>query len=66
MKLTINGETREAGQVKSLTDLLVSLSLPSKMVVVEHNAEIVPRDKYGETWLAEGDQLEIVQMMAGG
>ena len=66
MELNINGETRKVEPVKSLSDLLISLSLPSKMVVVEHNGEIVPREKYGETLLNEGDQLEIVQMMAGG
>jgi thiamine biosynthesis protein ThiS len=36
------------------------------MVVVEHNGEIVPRDRYPDIILLDGDNLEIVQMMAGG
>jgi thiamine biosynthesis protein ThiS len=36
------------------------------MVVVEHNYEIVPRERYDEIVLREGDNLEIVQMVAGG
>jgi len=34
--------------------------------VVEYNYEIVPRDRYGEITLRDGDALEIVQMTAGG
>jgi len=35
-------------------------------VVVEYNYEIVPRERYGEITLRDGDTLEIVQMTAGG
>jgi thiamine biosynthesis protein ThiS len=34
--------------------------------VVERNGEIVPRDRYSDTSIQDGDNLEIVQMMAGG
>ena len=63
--LTINGETR-ATEAATIFEFLTSISLPSQMVVVEHNGEIVPRDRYAEQPLHEGDTLEVVQMMAGG
>jgi len=65
MTLTINGEPRVTEAV-TVADFLASISLASRMVVVEHNGEIVPRDRYGEQPLRDGDTLEIVQMMAGG
>lgn len=65
MTLTINGEAR-ATEATTVSDFLASISLPSQLVVVEHNGEIVPRDHYGEQPLRDGDILEVVQMMAGG
>ena len=66
MQLIVNGETREATDAATLADFLTQLRLRSPMVVVERNGEIVPRGCYAEMPLADGDVLEIVQMMAGG
>lgn len=66
MQLIVNGEPREAPDGATLSEFLTRLNLRSQMVVVERNGEIVPRGLYGETPLADGDLLEIVQMMAGG
>ncbi len=66
MQLILNGEPREAENAATLAEFLTQLRLRSQMVVVERNGEIVPRGCYAETPLAEGDVLEIVQMMAGG
>ena len=66
MQLIVNGEMREVDGVGTLGEFLATRNLNVKMVVVERNGEIVPREKYDETPLTEGDVLEIVQMMAGG
>ena len=66
MQVIINGEVREVEVGSSLTRLLQSRSLRPQMVVVERNGEIVARGRYDSTFIAEGDVLEIVQMMAGG
>jgi sulfur carrier protein len=65
MTLTINGETRTI-EAATVSEFLDSIRLPSQLVVVEHNGEIVPRDCYSSQPLRDGDTLEIVQMMAGG
>jgi len=65
MTLTINGDARES-EAGTVLEFLESMDLPSTMVVVEHNGEIVPRDRFGKRHLHDGDVLEIVQMMAGG
>jgi thiamine biosynthesis protein ThiS len=68
--LTLNGERRvfegPADGPLSVAALLVVLGLDTRKVAVERNEEIVPRSRYGETWLASGDSLEIVHFIGGG
>jgi sulfur carrier protein len=66
MRLTVNGETREAPQGATLQDLLASLGIDGRRVAVEHNREIAPKSLWSQIVLAEGDQLEIVQFVGGG
>jgi thiamine biosynthesis protein ThiS len=66
MQLTINGEPREAAPELTVLTLLEQIGLNPGKVAVERNREIVPRSRYGETALAEGDRLEIVQFVGGG
>ena len=65
MKLTVNGERREAAAATVL-DLLAELGLNPAVTVVERNAEIVARASYGDTVLADGDILELVRIVGGG
>jgi sulfur carrier protein len=46
--------------------LLEHLSLNPRMVVVEHNGEILRRESLGETLVQEGDSLELVHFVGGG
>ncbi len=66
MKIKINGEEREIASGLSLAALLEELKIRPARVVVERNREIVARDAYGATQLAEGDALEIVHFVGGG
>jgi sulfur carrier protein len=66
IEVTINGSRRPVAPDQTLAEFLSELRLEPRMVVVERNGAIVPRDRLAETPLAEGDTLEIVQMMAGG
>ena len=65
MTLTVNGEPRET-DAATVAEFLESCGLQARLVVVEHNGEIVPRDRYADTRLHDRDSLEVVQMMAGG
>lgn len=64
--LLVNGEERQIEGSISIAQFLAAHKLHERMVVVEHNGEIIPRARYGDVFLCEGDTLEIVQMMAGG
>ena len=66
IQLSINGEPRQIDPGASLARLIDDLALAGKRIAVERNGEIVPRSQYGETSLAEGDQLEIVVAVGGG
>ena len=63
--LKINGEEKEtAGQ--TVADYLASSGFNPARVVVELNEAIVPKGRYAETTLRDGDQVEIVCFMGGG
>lgn len=66
MKLKINGEEREIADGLTVTALLEELNIRPARVVVERNREIVAREVYGITRLADGDMLEIVHFVGGG
>ena len=66
MKLTINGEVKEFASPLTLAGLVQQLGMKADRVAVELNRDIVSRDRWADTALGEGDQLEIVQFVGGG
>ncbi len=68
MKLQINGEAREFSSPApaNLAALVELLGMKSDRVAVELNREIVPRDRWAETPLKDGDRLEVVHFVGGG
>jgi thiamine biosynthesis protein ThiS len=65
MNLIINGES-QALLADTLSVLVEQLGMKSDRVAIELNREIVPRDQWAETRLADGDRLEIVHFVGGG
>ncbi|HUV96706.1 MAG TPA: sulfur carrier protein ThiS [Acidobacteriaceae bacterium] len=69
MKLTINGREREFPELQSdsrLQHLVELLQLKADRVAVERNGDIVPRARWAEVRLEDGDKLEVVQFVGGG
>ena len=66
MRVTINGEAREFPAPISVDALLGELGIDARRVALERNLEIVPRSRYRETLVADGDTLEIVHFIGGG
>jgi sulfur carrier protein len=69
MKLHINGEEKsfaESATPFTLAVLVETLGMKPDRVAVELNREIVPRDRWAETQLNEGDRLEVVHFVGGG
>jgi thiamine biosynthesis protein ThiS len=65
MKITINGEEQSFAPI-TLAGLVEQLGMKQDRVAVELNRSIVPRSRWAETDLAEGDHLEIVHFVGGG
>jgi len=66
IQLSVNGQSQRIEPGANLARLLESLELAGKRLAVEKNGEIVPRSRYGDTALADGDRLEIVVAVGGG
>jgi len=66
MKLTLNGQARDVAIGVTLSELLASLELADKMVLVERNGDAVPRADFPIITLGDGDTIEIVRMVGGG
>lgn len=63
----VNGAPREIPRNSTVAELLGSLCLDPRLVVVEHNRMILrDRDKYSAQSLASGDVVEIVHFVGGG
>jgi sulfur carrier protein len=66
MKLHINGDARDFNPPLTLAGLVEQLGMKVDRVAIELNRNIVARDQWAKTSLAEGDCLEIVQFVGGG
>jgi sulfur carrier protein len=64
--ISVNGALRTLAGSHSVADLVRELSLEGKRIAVELNGEIVPRSRYADTLLADGDRVEIVGAVGGG
>ncbi|MBQ6252691.1 sulfur carrier protein ThiS [Ruminococcus sp.] len=61
----INGELLEKDG-KTVTEMLADMEISGQRVAVEINEEIVPKAKYDETVLNDGDHVEVVRFVGGG
>ena len=67
LRVTVNGSTRTLDAAAcDVAALVRALGLEGKRVAVERNGEIVPKSRYGDTPVLEGDRLEIVAAVGGG
>jgi sulfur carrier protein len=68
MKVTINGVARELPPVQKLAELLDALAIPLDQggIAVALNDAVIPRARWDDTPVAEGDRIEIITAAQGG
>lgn len=66
MNITVNGESRTVTDGTSLQALLEEMAVCADALVVQRNDDIVGRDAFATTKLADGDALELVRFVGGG
>lgn len=64
-KIRLNGEEKKI-DASTLVELLEELKLPLATVLVEQNGVALHRHELERARLAEHDQIEILQIAAGG
>ena len=66
MTIRVNGEPFEVAGPLSVSALLAQLEIDYRRVAVEHNLDIIKRDRYDSTIVHAGDEIEIVNFVGGG
>jgi sulfur carrier protein len=66
MTISLNGETVDAREAKTIAELIGRFQLPPQSLLVEHNGLAVHRHEWPNRSLAEGDRVEFVRVVAGG
>jgi sulfur carrier protein len=66
MNIVVNGQDLTCSEGLTVHGLLVELELKPDAIVVERNAEILPRSAYATTMVSDGDSLEFIHFVGGG
>ena len=66
MKFELNGVPEESESGLSVQELLARFGLAGRRVAVAINTRVVPRSRFGEVRIADGDRVEVIQAVGGG
>jgi thiamine biosynthesis protein ThiS len=66
MNIEVNGQRQAVHGDATVADLLTQHDLVAARVAVEVNATLVPRARFGDTPISDGDRIEIVTLVGGG
>ena len=62
----LNGKQEKVPQGTTVHGLVRTLDLSTERLAVEYNLQILKREKWEETFISEGDRIEIVHFVGGG
>jgi sulfur carrier protein len=68
MEITVNGDKTHCDDGETVADLLARLDVAAdaKGVAVAVNRAVVPRRRWAQTPLGDGDSVEVIQAVQGG
>ncbi len=66
IRVTVNGDAREFPTAPTFVEMLQALAIEGQRLAIERNGEIVPRSRFGEARLEDGDRIEVVVAVGGG
>jgi thiamine biosynthesis protein ThiS len=66
ISLQVNGKQVKLEAPTPLVLYIETLGVNPRTVAVEHNGEIIQRERFASVVLQEGDRVEIVRMVGGG
>jgi sulfur carrier protein len=65
MRIVLNGQN-ESVNSENVDDLVNNLALVREAILVEHNGVALLRSEWPQTALSDGDEIEILNVAAGG
>ena len=65
MRIVLNGQS-EFVSSETVDDLVNKLALVREAILVEHNGVALLRSEWPQTRLSDGDEIEILNVAAGG
>jgi sulfur carrier protein len=66
MTISLNGEKVDARDGETVAGLIARLQLPPQTILIEHNGVALHRQEWPQRPLSEGDQIELLRVVAGG
>lgn len=66
IRVTVNGAPREFRAPLTFSQFVDELSLAGKRLAIEVNGEILPRSRFAQSRLSDGDRIEVVVAVGGG
>ena len=66
IRVSLNGQPKEFPAALTFAQLLGELELEGKRLAIERNGEIVPRSRFADDRLSDGDRIEVVIAVGGG
>jgi sulfur carrier protein len=65
MKIQLNGEAYST-EARTITELLKENDIVPERVAIELNLKIIKKDRYNDTEIRDGDEIEVVSFVGGG
>jgi sulfur carrier protein len=66
VEFELNGVPERAESALSVQELLVRFGLLGRRVAVAINLVVVPRSRFAEVCIADGDRVEVIHAVGGG
>jgi sulfur carrier protein len=66
MTISLNGEKTDARGAATVAELVERCQMPSQTILIEHNGIALHRREWPQRTLTEGDQIELIRIVAGG
>jgi len=66
IRVVINGQEQALERPLTVAEFVRSLPVNQRWVAVARNGEVVPRHRWPEVLIQEGDVIEVVRMVGGG
>ena len=66
MRVSVNGEEADTRGAANVAELVNRYAMAPQTILIEHNGVALHRNEWSQRTLMEGDQLEIIRVVAGG